>query len=53
MWPFDLDGKIDMILDGGAAEWGLESTIVDVSVTSPYDPSPRCHHKGNDGAFCG
>ena len=30
---FDLDGKIDMILDGGAAEWGLESTIVDVSTT--------------------
>lgn len=24
-----------MILDGGAAEWGLESTIVDVSVTPP------------------
>lgn len=32
---FDLDGRIDMILDGGAAEWGLESTIVDVSVTPP------------------
>ena len=32
---FDLDGKIDMILDGGAAEWGLESTIVDVSITPP------------------
>ena len=31
----DLDGKIGMILDGGAAEWGLESTIVDVSVTPP------------------
>lgn len=28
---FDLSGKIDMIVDGGAAEWGLESTIVDVS----------------------
>ncbi len=31
----DLDGKIDMILDGGATTWGLESTIVDVSVTPP------------------
>ncbi len=31
----DLSGKIDMILDGGSAEWGLESTIVDVSVTPP------------------
>jgi len=28
---FDLDGKIDMILDGGAAQVGLESTIADVS----------------------
>ena len=27
----DLDGKIDMILDGGHTVYGLESTIVDVS----------------------
>ncbi len=26
----DLDGRVDMILDGGAAEYGLESTIVRV-----------------------
>ena len=32
---FDLDGKIDMIVDGGAAQWGLESTIVDVSGEVP------------------
>lgn len=32
---FDLSGKIDMIVDGGAAEWGLESTIVDVSSEIP------------------
>lgn len=32
---FDLDGKIDMIVDGGAAEWGLESTIIDVSGETP------------------
>lgn len=32
---FDLAGKIDMIVDGGAAEWGLESTIVDVSGDIP------------------
>lgn len=32
---YDLEGRIDMILDGGPAEWGLESTIVDVSVTPP------------------
>lgn len=28
---FDLDSKIDMILDGGSSEYGLESTILDVS----------------------
>lgn len=28
---FDLDGKIDMIIDGGACKFGLESTIIDVS----------------------
>lgn len=32
---YDLNGKIDMIMDGGAAEWGLESTIVDVSGDVP------------------
>lgn len=32
---YDLDGRIDMIVDGGAAEWGLESTIVDVSGDVP------------------
>lgn len=32
---YDLDGKIDMIVDGGATQWGLESTIVDVSGEIP------------------
>ncbi|WP_317856446.1 L-threonylcarbamoyladenylate synthase [Chakrabartyella piscis] len=32
---FDLSGKIDMIVDGGASHWGLESTIVDVSGEVP------------------
>lgn len=31
----DLDGRIDMVLDGGQAVMGLESTIVDVSVPKP------------------
>lgn len=31
---FDLKGKIDMIIDGGHCEFGLESTIVDVSEDS-------------------
>lgn len=33
---FDLDGKIDMIIDGGPCEVGLESTIVDVSEDLPF-----------------
>ncbi|MEA4973874.1 MAG: L-threonylcarbamoyladenylate synthase [Candidatus Metalachnospira sp.] len=32
---YDLNGKINMIIDGGPAEWGLESTILDVSVDKP------------------
>ena len=32
---FDLSGKIEMIIDGGAADWGLESTILDVSAEKP------------------
>ena len=31
----DLDGKIDMILDGGAVQIGLESTIVDLTEEIP------------------
>ncbi len=32
---FDLSSKIDMIIDGGNAEFGLESTIIDVSGDKP------------------
>lgn len=31
----DLDGKIEMILDGGSVEIGVESTILDMTVTPP------------------
>lgn len=31
----DLDGKIDMVLDGGASDIGLESTIVDLTGKIP------------------
>lgn len=31
----DLDGKIDMIVDGGAVDIGVESTILDLTVTPP------------------
>lgn len=32
---YDLNGKIDMILDGGASGFGLESTIVDLTEEIP------------------
>lgn len=31
----DLDGRIDIILDGGSASIGVESTVLDVSTTPP------------------
>jgi L-threonylcarbamoyladenylate synthase len=31
----DLDGRVDLILDGGATDIGIESTIVDFSVEPP------------------
>jgi len=38
----DLDGKIDMILDGGKATLGLESTIVDLTGEIPMILRPGC-----------
>lgn len=32
---YDLEGKIDMIIDGGHCEFGLESTIVDLTGDKP------------------
>ena len=31
----DMDGRIDVIIDGGDGEIGLESTIVDLTVSPP------------------
>ncbi len=31
----DMDGKIDMVIDGGEGDIGLESTILDMTVTPP------------------
>ena len=36
----DLDGRVDLILDGGATDIGLESTIVDFTVTPPVVRRP-------------
>jgi len=38
----DLSGKIDMIIDGGKATLGLESTIVDLSEGQPMILRPGC-----------
>lgn len=38
----DLSGKIDMIIDGGKATLGLESTIVDLSAEKPMILRPGC-----------
>ncbi len=38
----DLNGKIDMIIDGGNATLGLESTIVDLSGDTPLILRPGC-----------
>ncbi len=42
----DLSGRIDMIVDGGAAECGLESTIVDLSAGTPVILRPGCITSG-------
>jgi L-threonylcarbamoyladenylate synthase len=31
----DLDGSIDMVIDGGRTKIGIESTVVDLTVTPP------------------
>jgi L-threonylcarbamoyladenylate synthase len=38
----DLSGKVDMIIDGGQATLGLESTIVDLSGNDPMILRPGC-----------
>ena len=38
----DMEGKVDMIIDGGSATLGLESTIVDLSGDSPVILRPGC-----------
>jgi L-threonylcarbamoyladenylate synthase len=38
----DLSGKVDMIIDGGKATLGLESTIIDLSAGDPMILRPGC-----------
>ena len=41
----DLGGRVDMILDGGKATLGLESTIIDLSTGEPIILRPGCIKK--------
>lgn len=38
----DMDGKVDMIIDGGDVEIGLESTIIDLTGEQPTILRPGC-----------
>ncbi|NLY48770.1 MAG: threonylcarbamoyl-AMP synthase [Clostridiales bacterium] len=38
----DLDGKVDMIIDGGKTTLGLESTIIDLTPDKPVILRPGC-----------
>lgn len=42
----DMDGRVDMILDGGSVDIGVESTIVDMTVTPPMILRPGAVTKG-------
>jgi L-threonylcarbamoyladenylate synthase len=42
----DMNGKVDMIIDGGSATLGLESTIIDLSGKTPVILRPGCITKG-------
>ena len=43
----DLDGRIEMIIDGGDSKIGLESTILDMTVFPPMILRPGSSDKGN------
>lgn len=32
---YDLDGRVDAVVDGGPCEWGVESTVLDLTVSPP------------------
>ena len=47
----DMMGRIDAIIDGGEVGIGLESTIIDLTVSPPQILQPRIYHPGK--AQCG
>lgn len=51
----DLNGKIEMIIDGGSVDIGLESTILDMTVSPPMILRPggdHCRYAGRSD-WCG
>ncbi|HXF11362.1 MAG TPA: L-threonylcarbamoyladenylate synthase, partial [Desulfuromonadaceae bacterium] len=48
-----LDGKIPLIVDGGQAQVGIESTVLDLTVTPPQVLRPGMIHLESLAAVCG
>jgi L-threonylcarbamoyladenylate synthase len=48
-----LDGKIGLIVDGGQSQVGIESTVLDLTVTPPRILRPGMIHAESLAAVCG
>jgi L-threonylcarbamoyladenylate synthase len=48
-----LDGKISLIVDGGQSQVGIESTVLDLTVSPPKILRPGMIHAGSLAAVCG
>jgi L-threonylcarbamoyladenylate synthase len=48
-----LDGKIPLIVDGGQSQVGIESTVLDLTVTPPKILRPGMIHAASLAAVCG
>jgi L-threonylcarbamoyladenylate synthase len=48
-----LDGKISLIADGGQSQVGIESTVLDLSVSPPHILRPGMIHAESLAAVCG
>ncbi len=49
----DMDGKVDLVSDGGETERGIESTVLDVSERPPMIVGPGSIAKGDLGVLLG
>jgi len=48
-----LDGKIPLVVDGGQSQVGIESTVLDLTVSPPRILRPGMIHAGAIAAVCG